>query len=129
MRQPKRFLRLSNPQASVDRRNLAVLVETEDGTNLDIEIPLTEVGALIEFLVAAASRVNPEAPCGQASWDPIPLHGLGFGAGRSPAETLLVVRFGGFDLAFALDSSRLKELAHDFAHILQTLAAPTDLSH
>lgn len=129
MRKPKRFLRFSSPEASFDGQHFAIVVETEDEASLDIEIPLTEVGAIVEFLVSVASHINPDAPHGQESWSPIPVHGLGLAAGRSPAETLLVVRFGGFDLAFSLDSTKVKALAHDFSLTAQALSASDELSH
>jgi hypothetical protein len=129
MRKPKRFIRFSSPEALSDGQHFAIVVETEDGAKLDLEIPLTEVGAIIEFLVSVASHINPDAPNRKAPWSPIPVHGLGLAPGRSPAETLLVVRFGGFDLAFSLDSTKVKALSHDFSRTALALSASDKLSH
>lgn len=54
---------------------------------------------------------------------PVPARGIGFQAGRSPEETLLVVRLSGFDMAFQIQSSGLASLADELGRIARTLSA------
>ena len=123
MRNPKLFTALSAPEISHDGKHFAVVVETEAGENLNLEIPFSEVGAIVEFLVSAANHADLAPHQGQQSLDPIPIQGLAFAAGKSPEETLLVVRLVGCDLAFSLDSSKVAALGNEFSRIALALAA------
>ncbi len=130
MSQSKRFIRFSdNPVASPNGRHLSVGIETEDGETLNLEIPLSELGAIVSFLVSAAAYINPDATLPESPWEPIPTRGMGFAAGRSPAETLLFVNFGSFALPFSLDSNELRRMERDFVRIARTLSAQNDLGH
>lgn len=129
-RELKRLLRFADPKVSHDGSCLAVRVETVDGSNLDLEIPLNEIGTLVQFFVSIADHVGNEAapspieaPTEGVTWSPIPVRGLGFGAGRDASETILMVQLAGFQLAFSLDSSKLASLADDVARIARTLSA------
>ena len=123
MRDPHIFLRLSNAAPSLDGTKMAVLIETEDAPPFDLSIPYHEIGGIVQFLVLTANMSNPEPGKGQQYWDPIPLQGIGFAAGNSPEETLLVVRLGVFDLAFQMQSQRLKELGDHLSRTLKTMSA------
>ena len=123
MRNPPRFTALSAPELSRDGKHFAVVVETDTGENLDLEIPLDEVGAIVEFLISVANHAEFAPHQGQQSLSPIPIQGLGFAAGNSPEETLLVVRLVGCDLAFSLASSKVAALGNEFSRIAQALAA------
>lgn len=87
-----------------------------------------EIGDIFAFLGqlasdAAADKECPEAVHRQSYLAPIPARGMGFAAGRTPEETLLVMRLSGLDLAFAVPSSGLAALADDIARIARTLSA------
>jgi|GEM_PF-1916812 len=130
MRQSKRFLRFSDyPVPSADGRHFSVGIETEDGETLNLEIPLSELGAIVSFLVLATAHINPNTTLQESPWEPIPTWGLKFAAGRSPAETLLVVHFQSFDLAFSIPTDELKRMEPDFVRILRVLSARTDVAH
>jgi hypothetical protein len=118
---------MANPIISHDNKHFAVEIETEDSLPLDIEIPLSEIGTIVEFLVSISSHQQPDyKPLNlpeQLNISPIKINGLGFAMGNSTEETLLIVRLSGFDLAFSLDSNKLEELGLDFARTAQALAA------
>ncbi len=123
MRSPKRFLRFSNAAASHDGKHFAVYVETDDDTVLDLEIPIEEMGDIVQFLVDVANHVDADARHEQRQYSPIPIRGLGLATGRTPDETLLIIRLAGFELAFQLDSKHVAELGEDFGRMANTLSA------
>lgn len=129
-RKPYRLTHLANPMLSGDAKHLAIQVVTA-GPILDLEIPMSEIGTVIQFLAGCADHLASRAEADEvdvtpdrASFSPIQIHGLGLATGSSAAETLLVVQFAGFDLAFSLDSEKLAALGRDFARTAQTLSAP-----
>lgn len=129
MRKPKKFIRFSNP-IPIDNKHFATIVETEEGESLDLSIPINEVGAMIEFLVSVAAVVNPVRTTSPPPyWNPIRVERSGFSFGASPSETILFHQIGGFYLAFALDTNRLRQLASDFARIARTASASDDVCH
>lgn len=123
MRNPHRLIRLANPIASYDGKHFAVEIETENAEPLDVEIPLTEVGTIVEFLVNVANHIDPSGKPDKIDLSPIQIRALNFADGRTSDETLLIVRLGGFDLAFALDNNQIAAFGLDFAHIAQALSA------
>lgn len=129
MRNPQKFTRFSNPVVLPDGQNFALVVEAENGSKLDIEIPFSEIGTIIEFFASLANHVNLNPSHARANYSPIPVQGLGFSSGRNPNETLLVVRLASSELAFALDSKRVAELALDFSRTAQALSANDTFSH
>jgi hypothetical protein len=73
-----------------------------------VNCPLPELGDIFSFLghlakVAAETqdKEDPPLPAGHNYLAPIPAQGMGFQAGNSPDETLLVMRLFGFDMAFS----------------------------
>lgn len=123
MRFPKRFVRFSNAAASHDGKHFAVCVETDDDTALDLEIPIEEIGDVVQFFVEVANHVDADVRHEQRQYSPIPIRGLGLATSYTPDETLLIIRLAGFELAFQLDSKRVAELGKDFARMAKTLSA------
>lgn len=131
-RKPHRLTQIADPVFFADRQSVAIKIVATDGT-FDLEIPGAEIGTVIQFLVGLADHVGTLAAedgvdvTSQATdFSPIKIRGLGFATGTTPAETLLVVRLAGFDLAFSLDSDNLSELSRGFARTAQTLSAAPD---
>jgi len=128
-RKPHRLTHIADPAFFADRQSVAIKIIATGGT-FDLEIPAEEIGTVVQFLVGLADHVGtlaaddgvdvtPQAK----TFSPIKIRGLGFATGATPAETLLVVRLAGFDLAFSLDNNNLTELSNDFARTAQTLSA------
>jgi hypothetical protein len=121
---------ISNMGTLDDGNAVAFTIETEDGNRLALHCLLPELGdifcALATLAKAAGEERNaptPEPPATHNYLAPIPAQGIGFQAGRTPDETLLVVRLYGFDMAFSVPSSGLVRLADDVARIARTLSA------
>ena len=134
--EPKRgskLTRLSNAAVFDDGDTVAFTVETEDGEPFAVNCPLLELGDIFNFLgllakgAAEMKSANPVTP--QTYLSPITASGIGFAAGRTPDETLLVMRLFGFDMAFAVPSSELERLADDIARIARTLSAGSGKPH
>lgn len=123
MRNPKRFITFSEPVILHGGKSFAVVVETEEGERLDLEIPLNEIGAIVEFMTSVSAFARNIPRQGEQTWSPIPVQGIGFAAGRTPDETLLVVRLAGCDLAFSMESKKVADLGSEFFRIAQTLAS------
>jgi len=124
--------RFSNPAAFNDGECVAFTIETHDGQSLRVHCELPELGHVFSFLGELAKtaaeiqgKEDPPLPHTHNFLAPVPAHGMAFQAGRSPEETLIVMRLFGFDMAFAVASSGLAALADDFARITRTLSAGT----
>ncbi|MGC2415826.1 MAG: hypothetical protein WA459_24405 [Stellaceae bacterium] len=128
-RKPHRLTHIADPLFFADRQAVAIKIIAEGGT-FDLEIPAAEIGTVVQFLVGLADHVGtlaaedgvdvtPQAK----TFSPIRIRGVGFATGATPAETLLVVRLAGFDLAFSLDREMLADLSRGFSRIAQTLSA------
>jgi len=106
-------------------------VKRRDGEALRVSCPTVEVGDIVFFLVSLAKGASEQQGLGMgppvmSHLTPIPATGIGFSAGMTPEETLLVVNLSGFALSFAMTSSGLLRLADDIARTAKTLAAPAD---
>ena len=127
MRHPHRLITLDNPIISHDNKHVAVEIKTEDADPLDAEIPLSEIGTIVEFLVSIADYHQPDyKPKPLELGDnlsPIKIKELVLTSGTSPDDILLVVRLAGFDLAFSLSSEQIALFGLDFARTAQALAA------
>jgi hypothetical protein len=121
---------MADPLLTGDAQFFAVKLVTATGGTFDLEIPISEIGTVVQFLVSLADHVGtlaadddvdvtPRAP----TFSPIHVRGVGLATGTTPAETLLVVRLAGFDLAFSLDTEKLSALSRGFARTAQTLSA------
>ena len=128
MRSPHRLVRFENPVAAHDGRHVAFEVVTGDAEKFDLEVPLVELGAVIEYLVGLATHVGVNEAVPQKIYSPIPVQGLGLATGRDANETLLVVRLAGCELAFSLDSTKVAELGGSFARTAQVLSAPGNIA-
>jgi hypothetical protein len=122
--------RLLNPGVLDDGESVAFTIETVNGRRYPLNCPLPEIGDIFSFLGALAKAAGEErnvpAPRGTATYNylaPIPASGMGFQAGRTPDETLVVIRLSGFDMAFVFPSDELVRLAGDIARIARTLSA------
>lgn len=131
-RTPRPFKNLSDPAVSADGRDLLVQINATSGESLDLAIPFAEIGEVVHFLAASTQYAIDGAfvSDGQQKVDPmkvasspIPMRGIGLAPGRSPEETILVVRLNCCDLAFPMRSSELASLGNDFSRIAQTLSA------
>jgi hypothetical protein len=129
-RKPHRLTHMADPMLSGDAQFFAIKIVTETGGTFDLEIPTSEIGTVVQFFVSLADHVGtlaaddgvdvtPEA----TTFSPIQIRGIALATGTTPAETLLVVRLAGFDLAFSLDTEKLSELSRGFARTAQTLSA------
>ncbi len=131
MRSPSRLATWSDPALSPDGKNLWVRAETEDGRSLDLEMPLDQIGDFVSFFTSVANflvrqRADQDGEplrTATADWAPIPVVGVGLGAGGSPDKTILFVRLAGFELAFSLDSDKVSEVGRDFARMAHTLSS------
>lgn len=133
---PLEFLRLSELRPSLDGKRIAFRIECRDGVSgdvqsADISCAVGELTDVIAYLahgaVAAAANLNspPPRPAVSQTFDtnPLPAQGIGFGAGRSPDETLLLVHLAGFDLVFSVPSSALARVAPELSRMTTTLSA------
>jgi hypothetical protein len=91
---------------------------------------LPEIGDIFMFLAAVADAAGersgiepPPFPAMQNEVAPATVRGVGFAPGRTPGETLLVIRFLGFDLGFHIPREALAQFARDGARIAATLSA------
>jgi len=129
IRNPHRLITLTNPTISHDGKHVAIEIHAENTDPLDIEIPLTEISTVVEFLVGISRYVQQDTPPPSTKTpenldvSPIQVNGLGFAVGQTPDEILLIVRLCGFDLAFALDSSKVAQFGTDFARTALALSA------
>jgi hypothetical protein len=120
MRSPQHLIRLRDAELAHDGKHLAVVVETE-ATALDVAFSRDQLIETIEALLAMSSALS--ANSAPRTLNPIPVQGLGLAAGRSPEETLLVVRLAGVDLSFQLASSAVAALGHEFSQMAMALSA------
>jgi len=131
-RKPHRLMHLAEPALTGDAKFLAVKVITETSRTLDLEIPISYMGKLVEFLVRCADYLVSLAEADEVdiipdltTFSPIPIRGIRWATGSSAAETLLIVEMAGFDLAFSMDSARLSDFAQGLSQTAQTLSAGT----
>lgn len=130
---PLDFLRLSELRPSLDCKRIAFRIECRGGRSgdiqsADISCAVSELTDIMAFLahgaVAATAKLDspsPEPTVGQTfDAKPIPAQGMGFGPGRSPDETLLLVR----NLVFSLPSAGLARLVPELSRTATTLSAP-----
>ena len=113
-----------------DGEVVAFTVKTTTGDTLRVNCPLVEVGDIFSYLGQLAKFAGearnvpiPPFPSGYNDLAPIPAQTIGFQAGTTPQETLLIIRLSGFDMAFAFESSALVALADDIRRIALTLSA------
>jgi hypothetical protein len=125
-----KLLRLSDGAVFNDGEYVVFTVVRHDGKKLRVNCSLPELGDTFCFLgqlarIATESqdKDTPRVPEGHNYLAPIPAQGMGFQAGDSPDETLLVMRLFGFDLGFSVPSNVLVEVADDIARIARTLSA------
>ena len=125
-----RLRQLSDPKVSPDGEMVMFSIETTDGEKLSVQCPVAELGDTFAFLgllaKAAGERRHTELKRESDGYNylaPIPATGMGFQAGSSPNETLLVMRLHGFDLAFSTPTDALVEVADGFAQTARTLSA------
>jgi hypothetical protein len=126
--EPALFKRLSNAAVFPDG-SFSIRIETDSGS-ADVRIPTSELGEIINFLIAAATlAAQDDEPCAEgmppeAVQSPLSVRGLGLGYGRNPAESLLWIQLArNLALPFALDSKKLHELERGLSHTLKTMAA------
>jgi|SRR5208282_757517 len=126
----KKLLRLTDATVMDDDLGVGFSIETHEGEKLRVFCSVPEVGDIFSFLGALAREACLQThkeyqgsgpPRNELA--PIPAEGMGFQAGPSPDETLLVMRLFGFDLAFSIPSSGLARVADDFARTARTLSA------
>jgi hypothetical protein len=122
-----RLLRLSNAEWRDGGDTIAFRIERHDGHALDVSCPLVELGDIFCFLAtaakAAADARGKESLASQPYLAPVPIDGLGFAAGRTADETLIVVSLGGFGLAFATSNNALAQFGRDLGRTAETLSA------
>ena len=125
-----RLAGLGDPMAFDNGETVAFTIATTTGKQLRINCPLTELGDIFSFLGSvaehAATQRGSQTPQASACFAPIPSSGVGFAAGRTSDETLLVMRLSGFDMAFAIPKDGLVRLADDIRRIALTLSAGSE---
>jgi hypothetical protein len=129
-RKPHRLTHLAQPRLTGDAKFLAVTVMTATHKPVDLEIPVSEIGGLVEFLIRCADYLISQAENDEvditpdrAKFAPIPLRRIHWATGSSTTETLLVIEMAGFDLAFSMNSQRLSEFADGLIRTARTLSA------
>jgi len=128
MRTPKRVRAWKNPEISPDDSCLWAEIETDDGETADLEIPLSDIGQHVAFLVSSASFANADESDEAVKKDSRPIavisvEGLGFSTGTSPNEAILMVRFAGQALGLSLNSNKLAEFGKDLARTAELISA------
>ena len=126
MNATRRIAELRNFTLSGDTSACAFTIMTADGGQYPFEIETAELGALVQWLVTAASVTGRNATLDGAPRDPeskssvpIPMEGMGMALSDSPDKSLLVVRLYTFELAFEIPNTKLAGLAQN---IQQTAA-------
>ncbi len=126
----EKIVRFLNAGVLDDGQSVAFTIETEDGNQYPLNCPLSELGDIFNFLGLLAKGAgevrNAPPPPKSSTYNylaPIPAVGIGFAAGKTADQTLLIVRLSGFDMAFGFESSGLTALADDIARIARTLSA------
>ena len=113
-----------------DGQSIWLNVETTR-RNLDLAIPVEEIGDAIqllascaEFVVSNSDHASHDDPprLERQEWAPIPARGFGLGAGAENGETLLVIQLSCCQLAFPISGPDLIRLADDFAKTARTLS-------
>jgi len=130
-RKPKLIKALADPMVSPDGSELWVRVEAHKSLPLDLAVPFSRLGEMIQFLAGCAdfaittsASTASQMTLGQAyQWAPIPIRAIGLGPGRSAAESMLVVQLAGCQLAFPISNDDLTSLADDFARNARLLSA------
>ncbi len=121
----RRFVRLLNSFIVGDGEHFSLTIEADDGSHTDLEIGLSDVEHILQFLIMTAAKVKPDTMEHPEYLSPMPVTGLGLSAGRSKDETLLYVRVPGTHLSFSLDKIQLALLGKGFAQTAHTLSADT----
>ena len=126
----EKLLRFENAMYFDNGETVAFTIKTSAGKQLRVHCPIAELGDIFSYLgelakAAGEARIAPIPPIPQTQnyLAPIPAQGIGFQAGPTLDETLVVVRLFGFDFAFQIQSSGLARLADDVARIARTLSA------
>jgi hypothetical protein len=128
LRKPTQLLKMEEPMVSQDGESLWLKIVTEERT-LDVAVPFSRLGDAVQFLVSCASFVldysndPPTTGMQTGEWAPIPIRGIGLGAGRDPNETILMIQLACCQLAFPVPGSDLARLADDFSRKARTLSA------
>lgn len=126
----KKLLQLSEAAIMDNQQGIGFAIETHEGEKLKVCCSLAEIGDIFSFLGGIAKQAaaqdaslaeNAKQPSQYLA--PIPAMGMGFQAGQTPDETLLVMNCFGFWVAFAVPSAGLKEVAAGFSRTAQTLSA------
>ena len=111
---------------------VAFTITVASGEKIRVNCVLAELGDIFCFLgnlAKCAAEMQDKEPASSSEGHnylaPVPAQGMGFQAGSSPEETLLVMRLFGFDMAFSVSSSGLAEVADGFARTARTLSAGT----
>ena len=125
-RKGRKLRELSDAAVFDDGATVGFCVDAFGTKKLDVFCPIAQLGDIFSFLghLAKAAGESRDAPT------PPFLHGhnylaqgIGFQAGSTPDETLVVVRLFGFDMAFAVPSSGLARMADELGRIARTLSA------
>lgn len=119
----------SNGQVLPDGR-FRFTIERRDGRSFTISCDPADAPDAIQHFAGMIKFTNETrgkagAPPHARHYAPIPATGIGLAAGRTSAETLLVVNLAGTPLAFEIPNSDLIRLANDFALAAKAAAAPT----
>ena len=120
------FLRLSQGASSHDGKAIRLRIEAEDVAPLDVAIPASQIGDIIQYLAylahdAAAKRGPAKTFDPTLNVPPIPATQLALMLGP-PGSAILVVRLFDFDLAFELPLAELQRVLPSFAQTVATLA-------
>ena len=120
--------RISNPVVIDNGDAIGFRVERADGKSLDLVCTIDDVTNMIGFIAQCAGYATSSRPAkipesgGTLQIAQIPADGIGLAHCPDPNQTALLVRLGGFHLAFSVPSTHLSELARDLAPIAATLS-------
>ena len=129
-RKGRKLRQLSDAAVFDDGETVRFCVDAFGTKKLDVFCPVAQLGDIFSFLGHLAKAAGeardaptPPLPHGHNYLAPLPAQRVGFQAGSTPDETLLVVRLFGFDMAFAAPSSGLARMADELGRIARTLSA------
>lgn len=121
---PEIFKRLADARFHIDGKHLLVMLETSEQT-IPLEIPLEEIGDIIQFLVAVHLQAPNKSAERIARHSPIPVLDAGAGIGPSQDDVLVQFDLAGHLLSFQIHRTQAEKLQRALAHTLSAAAVHT----
>lgn len=116
------IMKLDNPHVSEDQLALFFKMETTEG-DAELMIPTADIGKFVQFFAALLIHLEPEGGEITNELYSIPAHGIAFADGETPGTKTLILKIGGYGLAFEIHNSDLARLGDGLTRTLRTLSA------